>query len=44
KGMRRYRSVVTLEDKNGNKFQTSLDYVFPIGMDKPLITLPEGVW
>ncbi len=44
RGVRRYRSIVTLEDKNGNKFQTSLDYVFPIGVDKPLITLPEGAW
>lgn len=44
RGMRRYRSVVTLEDKNGNKFQTSLDYVFPVGVDNPLITLPEGAW
>lgn len=44
KGMRRYRSIVTLEDKYGNKFQTSLDYVFPIGEEKPLIKLPEGAW
>lgn len=44
RGMRRFRSIVTLEDKNGNKFQTSLDYVFPIGVEKPLIKLPEGAW
>ena len=44
RGMRRYRSIVTLEDKHGNKFQTSLDYVFPIGIDEPLIKLPEGAW
>ncbi|WP_042667815.1 30S ribosomal protein S4e [Desulfurococcus amylolyticus] len=44
KGMRRYRSIVTLEDKQGNKFQTSLDYIFPIGVEKPLIKLPEGAW
>ncbi len=44
RGIRRFRSIVTLEDKNGNKFQTSLDYVFPIGIDKPLISLPEGAW
>lgn len=43
RGMRRYRSIVTLEDKGGSRFQTSLDYVFPIGLDKPLVTLPEGV-
>ncbi|WFO75807.1 30S ribosomal protein S4e [Desulfurococcaceae archaeon MEX13E-LK6-19] len=44
KGIRRFRSIVTLEDKNGNKFQTSLDYVFPIGVEEPLIKLPEGAW
>lgn len=44
RGVRRFRSIVTLEDKNGNKFQTSLEYIFPIGTDKPLITLPEGAW
>ncbi len=44
KGIRRYRSIVTLEDKHGNKFQTSLTYVFPIGREEPLITLPEGAW
>ncbi len=43
-GLRRYRSIVTLEDKHGNKFQTSLTYVFPIGEEKPLIKLPEGAW
>ena len=44
RGMRRYRSIVTLEDKHGNKFQTSLDYLFPIGEEEPLIKLPEGAW
>uniref|UniRef100_A0A7C4D6R9 Small ribosomal subunit protein eS4 n=1 Tax=Staphylothermus marinus TaxID=2280 RepID=A0A7C4D6R9_STAMA len=44
KSMRRYRSIVTLEDKYGNRFQTSLDYVFPIGEEKPLIKLPEEAW
>lgn len=44
RGMRRYRSIVTLEDANGSRFQTSLDYAFPIGIDKPLIKLPEGAW
>lgn len=43
RGMRRYRSIVTLEDFSGSKFQTSLDYIFPIGVDKPLITLPKEV-
>ncbi len=44
KGIRRYRSIVTLEDVKGEKFQTSLDYIFVIGKDEPLITLPEGAW
>jgi small subunit ribosomal protein S4e len=38
------RSVAVIEDRNGNLFQTSLNYVFVIGRDKPLITLPEAVW
>lgn len=42
--LKRRKYVVTLEDKYGNLFQTSLDYVFPIGRDKPLIGLPEGAW
>ncbi|ADV65464.1 30S ribosomal protein S4e [Desulfurococcus mucosus] len=44
RGMKRYRSIVTIEDRSGNRFQTSLDYIFPIGLEKPLITLPEGAW
>ena len=40
----RQRSIVTLEDKNGDLFQTSLAYVMVIGEDKPLISLPEGAW
>lgn len=43
RGMRRYRSIVTLEDSSGNRFQTSLDYIFPIGLEKPLITLGPGM-
>ncbi len=43
-GIRRHRSIVELEDKHGNRFQTSLVYVFPIGVEEPLISLPEGAW
>lgn len=43
-GWGRKRSIVTLEDPKGNKFQTSLEYVFIIGSDKPVISLPEGAW
>ncbi len=39
----RKRSIVTLEDLKGEKFQTSLDYVFVIGEEKPVISLPEGI-
>jgi len=42
--LKRGRYIVTLQDKSGNLFQTSFEYVFPIGKDKPLITLPEGAW
>ncbi|MEM1873594.1 MAG: 30S ribosomal protein S4e [Acidilobaceae archaeon] len=38
------RSIVTLEDARGQSFQTILEYIMVIGSDKPLISLPEGVW
>jgi len=44
KGIRKFRSVVTLEDVNGDKFQTSMEHIFVIGKDKPEISLPEGAW
>ncbi len=46
RGMRRYRSIVTLEDIRGEKLQTSLDYVFVIAPpgEEPWISLPEGAW
>ncbi|MEM2579598.1 MAG: 30S ribosomal protein S4e [Desulfurococcaceae archaeon] len=44
RGFKRVKSIVTLEDKNGVKFQTSLNYVFPIGIENPLIYLPDGAW
>ena len=43
-GIRRYRKVVTLETSEGVRFQTSLEYVFVIGKEEPLISLPEGAW
>jgi small subunit ribosomal protein S4e len=33
--------LVTVEDKNGNSFQTTLNFVFVIGDTKPSISLPE---
>ncbi len=44
RGWGRKRSIVTLEDPTGNRFQTSLEYVFVIGSEKPVISLPEGAW
>jgi len=44
RGWGRKRSLVTLEDATGNLFQTTMDYIFVIGEDKPVITLPEGAW
>ncbi|MCS7128673.1 MAG: 30S ribosomal protein S4e [Sulfolobales archaeon] len=43
-GFKKVKSIVTLEDRNGVKFQTSLNYVFPIGIENPLIHLPSGAW
>jgi len=42
--LKRRKYIVTLEDSAGRRFQTSLEYVFPIGVEKPLITLYEGAW
>jgi small subunit ribosomal protein S4e len=36
-----YPTVVTLQDKNGDQFQTTLDFVFAVGDQQPWITLPE---
>jgi len=33
--------IVNLEDPDGNKIQTTIDYVFPVGEEGPLISLPE---
>jgi len=41
---KRRDAIVTLEDKNGEEFQTALKYVLVIGKDKPRISLPEGAW
>ncbi len=34
--------LVTIEDKNGNPFQTTLDFIFVLGDPKPSISLPEA--
>ncbi len=33
------RSVVALEDPSGNRFETSLDSVYVVGREKPLVTI-----
>ncbi|MEM3693547.1 MAG: 30S ribosomal protein S4e [Candidatus Bathyarchaeia archaeon] len=34
--------IAIIESKDGERYQTTLEYVFPIGVEKPLISLPEG--
>ena len=41
-GQKRRNWLVTIQDNSGNTFQTRLNYVFPIGENQPLISLPEG--
>ena len=40
-GWKRRRLLATIEDKDGNQFQTILDYVFVIGDSEPCISIPE---
>lgn len=39
---KRKNSLVTVEDEKGNRFQTTVDYVFVIGDKQPYISLPEA--
>jgi len=41
-GMRHYRRQVRLSDFKGSEFFTTLDKVFVLGLDKPVIRVPEG--
>lgn len=41
KGKKRREAIVTIQDDKGNLFQTTLNYVFVIGDESPLISLPE---
>jgi len=38
---KRRNALVTVEDENGNRYQTILNFVFSVGDAAPLITLPE---
>jgi len=40
-GLKRRKSLVTIEDENGEKYQTIMDYVFVIGDEKPRISPPR---
>lgn len=42
-GRRRRSALVTIEDAQGNRYQTILNFVFAVGETQPLITLPEAV-
>jgi small subunit ribosomal protein S4e len=37
------RASVSLNDSEGNQFETVIDYIFPIGKDEPWITIPQEV-
>ncbi len=41
-GQKRKNALVTIEDSNGNRFQTTIEYVFVIGDTQPQISLPEA--
>ena len=42
KGKKRTNALVTIEDKKGNRYQTILNFVFAIGKEQPLISMPEA--
>lgn len=39
---KRKHSLVTVEDEKGNRFQTTVNYVFVVGDKQPDISLPEA--
>jgi len=40
-GQKHRNSLVTIEDKKRNRFQTTLDFIFVVGSKAPSISLPE---
>lgn len=42
-GQKRKNALVTIEDSGGNRFQTTIEYVFVVGDTQPHISLPEVV-
>jgi len=43
KGKKRMDALVTIEDTNRDRYQTILNFVFAIGREQPLISMPEAV-
>lgn len=41
-GKKKRSTLVTIEDAQGNKYQTILDFMFTLGENSPLIALPEA--
>jgi small subunit ribosomal protein S4e len=41
-GQKRRNLLVTIEDENGNRFQTTLNFIFVVGDTEPSISLPEA--
>ena len=41
-GQKRRNSLVTIEDGDGNRFQTTMEYIFVVGDEKPHISLAEA--
>jgi small subunit ribosomal protein S4e len=39
---KRRNALVVIQDEKGDRYQTILDFIFSIGADKPLISLPEA--
>lgn len=42
RGKKRRNTLVTIDDGKGNRYQTVLNFVFAIGGEQPLISLPEA--
>jgi len=40
-GQKRRDLLVTIEDKNGSRFQTTLNFIFVLGETEPSVSLPE---
>jgi small subunit ribosomal protein S4e len=43
KGKKRRNALVVIEDEKGNRYQTTLNFVFAIGEEQPLISVPEAI-